>query len=141
MRVESTCFPPPPSLHTHSQVDTSTAGTQWGTGGMATKLTAARIATAAGCRMVICHYDRPQAITDIIAGQRIGTVFQPTTSPLRCAPGGAWAVFDPSGVGAGAMRAALLFSALHGVHVLMCLSAGAVLLAVGRAAGGASAGS
>ena len=37
------------------QVDTSTKGTQWGTGGMATKLTAARIATAAGCRMVICR--------------------------------------------------------------------------------------
>ena len=75
-------------------MDTSTAGTQWGTGGMATKLTAARIATAAGCRMVICHYDRPQAIADIIAGQRIGTVFQPTTSPLRCVRvwmfGGRW---------------------------------------------------
>ena len=36
-------------------VDTTTRGTQWGTGGMATKLTAARIATAAGTRMVICH--------------------------------------------------------------------------------------
>ena len=32
--------------------DTSTQGTQWGTGGMATKLTAGRIATAAGCTMV-----------------------------------------------------------------------------------------
>ena len=29
-------------------VDTSTSGTQWGTGGMATKITAAQIATAAG---------------------------------------------------------------------------------------------
>jgi glutamate 5-kinase len=33
-------------------VDTSTSGTQWGTGGMSTKLTAGRIATAAGCTMV-----------------------------------------------------------------------------------------
>jgi glutamate 5-kinase len=32
--------------------DTTTSGTQWGTGGMATKLTAARIATAAGTAMV-----------------------------------------------------------------------------------------
>lgn len=32
--------------------DTSTRGTQWGTGGMATKLTAGRIATAAGTTMV-----------------------------------------------------------------------------------------
>ena len=35
------------------QADTSTQGTQWGTGGMATKLTAARIAVAAGTTMVI----------------------------------------------------------------------------------------
>ena len=34
------------------QADTSTQGTQWGTGGMATKLTAARIAIAAGTTMV-----------------------------------------------------------------------------------------
>lgn len=34
------------------RADTSTSGTQWGTGGMATKLTAGRIATAAGCTMV-----------------------------------------------------------------------------------------
>lgn len=33
-------------------VDTNTSGTQWGTGGMATKLTAARIATAGGCTTV-----------------------------------------------------------------------------------------
>lgn len=33
-------------------VDTNTQGTQWGTGGMATKLTAARIATAGGCSTV-----------------------------------------------------------------------------------------
>ena len=37
-------------------VDTSTKGTQWGTGGMATKLTAARIAVASGCNMGICHF-------------------------------------------------------------------------------------
>jgi hypothetical protein len=33
-------------------VDISSSGTQWGTGGMSTKLTAGRIATAAGCTMV-----------------------------------------------------------------------------------------
>ena len=64
-------------------MDTSTRGTQWGTGGMATKLTAARIATAAGCRMVICHYNDPGAIPRIIAGERSGTLFHPTLSPLR----------------------------------------------------------
>eukprot|EP00887_Chlorella_sp_A99_P002020 scaffold18.g2020.t1 len=64
-------------------VDTSTRGTQWGTGGMATKLTAARIATAAGCRMVITHFAHPERIPKIIAGERIGTVFQPVENPAR----------------------------------------------------------
>ena len=45
-----------------ADVDTSTSGTEWGTGGMATKLTAARIATAAGCSVVICHSKRPEDI-------------------------------------------------------------------------------
>lgn len=68
-----------------AQVDTSTSGTQWGTGGMATKLTAGRIATAAGCRMVICSAAEPGNILKIIAGERIGTLFHPTPAPIRCA--------------------------------------------------------
>lgn len=64
-------------------MDTSTKGTEWGTGGMATKLTAARIATAAGCRMVICSYEEPRNIPKIIAGERVGTVFHPTVVPLK----------------------------------------------------------
>lgn len=33
-------------------VDTGSLGTQWGTGGMGTKLTAAKLVTAAGCNAV-----------------------------------------------------------------------------------------
>lgn len=66
-------------------MDTSTSGTQWGTGGMATKLTAARIATAAGCKMAICSSADPRVILRIIAGERVGTVFHPISTPLRCA--------------------------------------------------------
>ncbi len=66
-----------------SQVDTSTSGTHWGTGGMSTKLTAGCIATASGCRMVICRSDRPQNIVEIMAGARIGTTFHPIAAPLR----------------------------------------------------------
>jgi glutamate 5-kinase len=58
-------------------VDTSTTGTAWGTGGMATKLTAARIACAAGCAMAICNSAAPEAVAAIVAGERRGTVFQP----------------------------------------------------------------
>ena len=65
------------------QVDTSTTGTQWGTGGMATKLTAARIATAAGCNMAICHFLEPRNILAILNGERVGTVFRAVEAPVR----------------------------------------------------------
>lgn len=46
--------------------DTSTRGTQWGTGGMVTKLTAGRIATASGCTMVICNSNGPENIVRVM---------------------------------------------------------------------------
>ena len=51
------------------------AGTWRGTGGMATKLSAAQIATAAGCDMVITNGKRPQELYDIAEGRPIGTRF------------------------------------------------------------------
>ncbi|BDA41832.1 Glutamate 5-kinase at N-terminal half [Coccomyxa sp. Obi] len=65
------------------QVDTSVPGTQWGTGGMATKLTAARLATAAGCHMVICQGSQPEQISAILRGERAGTVFYPHLQALK----------------------------------------------------------
>lgn len=57
--------------------DVSQSGTAWGTGGMATKLTAARLASAAGCRTVICKSDAPGAIALALSGQSVGTLFLP----------------------------------------------------------------
>ncbi len=51
------------------------AGSKWGTGGMSTKLAAARIATAQGCDMVIANGARPEALYDIVNGGRVGTRF------------------------------------------------------------------
>lgn len=64
---------------------TGGAGTQWGTGGMATKLTAARIATAAGCSTAVLHAVRPEAIRAVIAGDPAagGTVFHSIPHPSR----------------------------------------------------------
>jgi glutamate 5-kinase len=63
--------------------DVSEAGTEWGTGGMATKLTAARLASAAGCRTVICLSEAPGAIARVLAGESIGTLFMPVASPAQ----------------------------------------------------------
>lgn len=51
------------------------AGTERGTGGMVTKLSAARIATEIGCDMVITNGSRPEDLYDIVAGKDIGTRF------------------------------------------------------------------
>lgn len=51
------------------------AGTWRGTGGMATKLSAARIAMNAGCDMVITNGARMEDLYGIVAGDDIGTRF------------------------------------------------------------------
>lgn len=51
------------------------AGSWRGTGGMSTKLTAARIAMDAGCDMVITNGQRTEDLYDIVNGQDIGTRF------------------------------------------------------------------
>ena len=51
------------------------AGTWRGTGGMATKLSAARIAMESGCDMVITNGARPEDLYEIVEGQDIGTRF------------------------------------------------------------------
>lgn len=51
------------------------AGTWRGTGGMATKLSAARIAMEAGCDMVIANGARMEDLYGIVEGQAIGTRF------------------------------------------------------------------
>jgi glutamate 5-kinase len=54
----------------------SGAGSNVGTGGMVTKLTAARIACAAGCQTIICLASQQEtAIVDAIAGKQVGTKF------------------------------------------------------------------
>ncbi len=52
----------------------SSAGTQ-GTGGMVTKLEAARICLECGCDMIITNGDTPSNLYDIMDGKAIGTTF------------------------------------------------------------------
>jgi len=52
-------------------------GSERGTGGMKTKLEAAKIASNAGCRMVLANGRAKNVIGRIIAGEEIGTAFYP----------------------------------------------------------------
>ena len=51
------------------------AGSDVGTGGMITKLRAAKIATEAGCDMIITNGDNPKCLYDIVDGKKVGTRF------------------------------------------------------------------
>ena len=51
------------------------AGSSLGTGGMHTKLNAARLCTENGTDMVIANGDDPDILYDIADGKRVGTIF------------------------------------------------------------------
>lgn len=57
------------------QVSVGDRGSQWGTGGMATKIEAARIAANAGVKTVITDGQHPENLTKVLAGEAIGTQF------------------------------------------------------------------
>lgn len=74
------------SLHIGIDTESNKAtGTQWGTGGMKTKITAAQLATAAGVRVCLSHGQHPSRVLDFVHdhANKIGTVFEPlVTNPL-----------------------------------------------------------
>jgi glutamate 5-kinase len=51
-------------------------------GGMKSKIEAAKIVTRAGIPMIIASGERPDVLTDLLAGKEIGTIFLPQTSKL-----------------------------------------------------------
>jgi glutamate 5-kinase len=67
-----------------------------GTGGMRTKLTAAKIATSAGVRMAIINGSKPDNFINVMKGENAGTIFLPgkTLEPRKC-----WIAFGTKGKG------------------------------------------
>jgi glutamate 5-kinase len=55
----------------------------WARGGMATKLEAARLVTAAGITMVLCHGLAENAVARAARGEAIGTLFRPGAEKLE----------------------------------------------------------
>jgi glutamate 5-kinase len=73
------------------------SGTVSGTGGMLTKLAAARVAVASGVNMVIACGEEPGALSRIVAGERIGTLFPGRQTPLDSRK--RWIAFNRPAVG------------------------------------------
>ena len=85
-------------------------GGRWGTGGMTTKLSAARIATASGIRVRLADGRDPAVLEALLAGERRGTLFQANPNPLSSRKGWLAHALLPKGtitVDGGAERALL----------------------------------
>jgi glutamate 5-kinase len=65
------------------QIEVGDRGSNWGTGGMLTKIQAARIATSSGVRTVITDGKQPQNLLKILAGEPLGTQFKPQPRPIN----------------------------------------------------------
>lgn len=57
-------------------------GSALGTGGMRTKIAAAKMATEAGCEVVIARADTPDVLLRVARGETLGTRFLPRQQPL-----------------------------------------------------------
>ena len=55
---------------------------RWGTGGIKTKLTAAKIATESGIKVHLADGRNPKTLEEILKGARGGTVFHPNPEPI-----------------------------------------------------------
>ncbi len=64
-------------------VEAGGEGSGMGTGGMRTKLEAARIATAAGIKVIVAESSVPHVLSRICAGEKLGTLIVPCTTGLN----------------------------------------------------------
>ncbi|AFY71423.1 Glutamate 5-kinase [Thalassoporum mexicanum PCC 7367] len=68
---------PPRPTKQPSQTNHPNQSNKWGTGGINTKLTAAKIAATAGVKTVISLGSEPQRLLSILQGEQLGTTFEP----------------------------------------------------------------
>lgn len=66
------------------------SSTSVGTGGMITKIRAARILMTAGISSVICSGEEPSALVRLASGESVGTLFEPSSANAGLAPRKLW---------------------------------------------------
>ena len=76
------------------------AGTTMGSGGMVTKVKAARVLAAAGIPLVICSGRREDAIVDAVAGDEVGTLFTAPEKAHEITPRKLWIALGDAARGA-----------------------------------------
>lgn len=76
------------------------AGSTVGSGGMATKIKAARVLMVAGIPLVVCHGRREGAIVDAARGEEVGTRFVAASRPHEITPKKLWIALGDAARGA-----------------------------------------
>jgi glutamate 5-kinase len=75
------------------------SSTTVGSGGMVTKLRAARVLGAAGIPLVVCMGRRDDVIVDVAHGDNVGTIFDPSAHPHEITPYKLWIALGDSARG------------------------------------------
>jgi glutamate 5-kinase len=88
-----------------------------GSGGMASKIEAARMATMSGVGVVVASGERPGVLIDIVNGAEVGTYFAPTRS--RAAARKLWIAWAPSARGRILVDEGALHALTHGKKSLL----------------------
>jgi len=65
-----------------NKLELENQNTTWGTGGIKTKLTAAKIATESGIKVQLADGRSPETLGELLNGKRIGTIFHPNPNPI-----------------------------------------------------------
>ena len=76
------------------------AGSTMGSGGMVTKVRAARVLGVAGIPLVVCSGRRTGAIVDVACGREVGTLFSPARAAHGITPRKLWIALGDSARGA-----------------------------------------
>ncbi len=76
------------------------AGSPVGSGGMVTKVKAARVLGVAGIPLVVCSGKRPNAVVDAAAGRKVGTLFSAMGRTHEITPRKLWIALGDSARGA-----------------------------------------
>ena len=97
------------------------AGSTVGSGGMITKITAARVLMVAGIEMVICNGRKPQVIVDVVKGKRIGTRFSVSKRIHEITPKKLWIALGDKARGAVIVDDGAKFSLIHKGSSLLCV--------------------
>lgn len=97
------------------------AGSTVGSGGMITKIKAARVLMVAGIPMIICHGRRERAIVDATRGEPVGTLFVASEQPHEITPKKLWLALGDAARGAVVVDAGAYDALVRRGSSLLCV--------------------